>query len=86
MDGKYHSDAVFVKNDEHAIGHWRKDDPCDEVVNNLLNHVHILLFCANDEDGYLAAAIFLGKVRVCGLTSQSKMQEEQHCVQMEVLN
>lgn len=22
------------KNDEHAIGHWRKDDPCDEVVNN----------------------------------------------------
>lgn len=34
MNGKYHSDEVSVKNDEHAIGHWRKDDPCDEVVNN----------------------------------------------------
>lgn len=34
MDGKDHSDEVSIKNDEHAIGHWRKDDPCDEVVNN----------------------------------------------------
>ena len=34
MDGKDHSDEVSTKNDEHAIGHWRKDDNCDEVVNN----------------------------------------------------
>ena len=34
MDGKDHSDEVCIKNDEHVIGHWRKDDPCDEVVNN----------------------------------------------------
>ena len=34
MDGKGHSDEVCIKNDEHAVGHWKKDDPCDEVVNS----------------------------------------------------
>lgn len=58
MDGKDHSDEVSIKNDEHAIGHWRKDDPCDEVVNNFAESCSYLLFCANDDDGYLAAAIF----------------------------
>ena len=34
MDGKGLSDEVPVKMDEHALGHWRKDDPCGKVVNN----------------------------------------------------
>ena len=28
MDGAAHSDEVSDRNDEHVIGHWRKDHPC----------------------------------------------------------